>query len=435
MAGPLERRRSRRRASCARRCGRPATPSTPSATCSGSRATRSPCRAGQVPVVDRQLPRGEPLPTLVRLFLLAVPVPVAEAAAALGTLSVERCAGFGVVERRGRPRRARRCRLLPARDVVVVCDRKHEYSAELSADHVMSVTPSTNLLADLTIRTPVGERARRLHRRRPAGAALRAPRAPRRRHRPQPARAQLRRLRRRAERARQHRVPRGRHVRAGRRRALRPRRLEPAVHHLARLRVRVPRQPAGGRRDLAPRRARRRRAPARRRARVRARRAGAIAATSTGPSRSRAWVDGHRLRRLVPAPHLGRPARLRRRLQPAAGARRPGRLRGGDRPLARLRRAARATRRSATAPSSCAAATGRTGCAPTPCTSPTSGPRASRSRGSSPSQDLLFSLDGPEALLDLVLSHEPQAPAGAGAAPAPTTATRSRWRASCWRRG
>src|SRR5262249_28471521 len=88
------------------------------------------------------------------LFLLAVPVPVDEAAGALGTLSVDRCVGLGAIERDDGHVHAT-CRLLPARDVVVVCDRKHEHSAELSADHVMSVTPSTNLLADLTIRKPV----------------------------------------------------------------------------------------------------------------------------------------------------------------------------------------------------------------------------------------------------------------------------------------
>jgi len=109
---------------------------------------------GQVPVVDRQLPRGEPLATLIRLFLLALPVPAADAGAALGTLSLERCAALGAVSLDGDAVRAT-CRLLPARDLVVACDRKHEFSPHLDADHVMSITPSTNLLADLTVRRPV----------------------------------------------------------------------------------------------------------------------------------------------------------------------------------------------------------------------------------------------------------------------------------------
>jgi SAM-dependent methyltransferase len=111
---------------------------------------------GDVPGIDRQLPRGEPLPTLIRLFLLAVPVPVAEVAAALGTLSPERCADLGAITLAGEHAQAT-CRLVPARDVLVAVSREHEFSAELDADHVMGITPSTDLLADLTLRRPVGD--------------------------------------------------------------------------------------------------------------------------------------------------------------------------------------------------------------------------------------------------------------------------------------
>ncbi len=109
---------------------------------------------GQVPIVDRQLPAGEPLSTLIRLFLLALPVPASDAAAALGTLSVERCSELGATVLDG-DRVEATCRLLPTRDVIVVCSKQHEFSPRLAADHVMSVTPSTNLLADVTVRKPV----------------------------------------------------------------------------------------------------------------------------------------------------------------------------------------------------------------------------------------------------------------------------------------
>jgi|tagenome__1003787_1003787.scaffolds.fasta_scaffold20976640_2 SAM-dependent methyltransferase len=109
---------------------------------------------GQVHIVDRQLPQGDALATLVRLFLLVIPVPAADAEKALGTLSIERCRELGLVTvEDGRVEAT--CRVLPTRDVIVVCSKQHEYSPSLAGDHVMSVTPSTNLLADLTVRRPV----------------------------------------------------------------------------------------------------------------------------------------------------------------------------------------------------------------------------------------------------------------------------------------
>jgi SAM-dependent methyltransferase len=111
---------------------------------------------GEVPGIDRRLPRNEPLPTLTRLFLLALPVPGAEAAAALGTLSVERCAGLGVVSIEG-DQVEPACRLIPVRDLVIAVSREHEFSVELEPDHVMGITPSTEMLANLTMRAPVGD--------------------------------------------------------------------------------------------------------------------------------------------------------------------------------------------------------------------------------------------------------------------------------------
>lgn len=111
---------------------------------------------GEVPGVDRRLPRDEPLATLTRLFLLALSVPVDEVAAALGTLSVERCAGLGVITVEGGHVQPA-CRLVPVRDLIIAVSREHELSVELSADHVMGITPSTDMLANLTMRTPVGD--------------------------------------------------------------------------------------------------------------------------------------------------------------------------------------------------------------------------------------------------------------------------------------
>jgi hypothetical protein len=108
---------------------------------------------GEVPGVDRRLPRGEPLSTLVRLFLLAIPVPLDEVTGALGNLTPERCAALGVIEVADHSARAA-CRLIPVRDLIVAVSREHEFSAELEPDHVMGITPSTDMLANLTPRSP-----------------------------------------------------------------------------------------------------------------------------------------------------------------------------------------------------------------------------------------------------------------------------------------
>lgn len=111
---------------------------------------------GDVPGFDRMLPRDEPLPTLIRLFLLALPVPLDELAPALGALTPERAAKLGLVEIEGERARAT-CRIVPARDLILAVDRAHEFSTELDEDHVMGITPSTDMLANLTIRKPVSD--------------------------------------------------------------------------------------------------------------------------------------------------------------------------------------------------------------------------------------------------------------------------------------
>ncbi|MDX6585774.1 MAG: hypothetical protein QOI31_247 [Solirubrobacterales bacterium] len=110
---------------------------------------------GDVPVIDRQLPKGEPLPTLMRLFLMAMPVASDEADGALAAASSERLVAAGLLERVGDSVQAL-FRIVPHRDVLVVVDREHEFSADLEPDHVMGITPSTSMLSDLTPRTPVG---------------------------------------------------------------------------------------------------------------------------------------------------------------------------------------------------------------------------------------------------------------------------------------
>ena len=111
-------------------------------------------RPADIPIVTRLLPKGERLAGLLRLFLLGLAVPLADARAALAPLTIERALRLGVI---------RRCtggiestvRILPAGDLVIACDRSPEGSADLAADHVMGVASSSILLACLTVRRPI----------------------------------------------------------------------------------------------------------------------------------------------------------------------------------------------------------------------------------------------------------------------------------------
>lgn len=110
-------------------------------------------RAFQVPLIARRLDDG-PLATLIRLFLLGSPAPLARAAAALEPLTLAEAAALGVVVV-GRSRVHGTMRLIPGAEHIFACDRENEASADIAADHVMGITPSSRRLAELTIRRPV----------------------------------------------------------------------------------------------------------------------------------------------------------------------------------------------------------------------------------------------------------------------------------------
>src|SRR5512132_2572894 len=114
-------------------------------------------RPSDVPIIARLLPKGAPLATLLRLFLLSLPVPLADARAALSPLTVEHSLRLGIV-RRSPGGLESTVRLLPAGDLVIACDRSSESAPDLAADHVMGVASSSVFLASLTVRRPI-ERA------------------------------------------------------------------------------------------------------------------------------------------------------------------------------------------------------------------------------------------------------------------------------------
>jgi len=111
-------------------------------------------RPSDVPIIVRLLPKGAPLATLLRLFLLSLPVPLADARAALSPLTVAHSLRLGIV-RRSPGGLESTVRLLPAGDLVIACDRSSESAPDLAADHVMGVASSSVFLASLTVRRPI----------------------------------------------------------------------------------------------------------------------------------------------------------------------------------------------------------------------------------------------------------------------------------------
>ena len=111
-------------------------------------------RIEDVPIIERLLPKGAPLSTLVRLFLLGRTVSDADATVAFGPLSIEHAVALGVIRRADDGVRSQ-VRLLPTGDLVLACDRTPDAAPDLPADHVVGVGSASRFLAGLTVRRPV----------------------------------------------------------------------------------------------------------------------------------------------------------------------------------------------------------------------------------------------------------------------------------------
>jgi hypothetical protein len=94
------------------------------------------------------------LATLVRLFLLDAPVSVEQASRALAPLSVQDGVTMGVLGM-GRSRVHGALRILPTTDGLFASDLESADPTDLPADHVMGITDSSRMLAQLTIRRPI----------------------------------------------------------------------------------------------------------------------------------------------------------------------------------------------------------------------------------------------------------------------------------------
>src|SRR5439155_8558594 len=111
-------------------------------------------RHPDVAVALGRLPEGR-LGALIRLFLLGLPVPEADARTALAPIALEPLASMGLVAPRAESVRAR-LRLVPHEGLLLACDLATTRSSPLPRDYVDGLIESAPVLAALTVRRPVG---------------------------------------------------------------------------------------------------------------------------------------------------------------------------------------------------------------------------------------------------------------------------------------
>jgi methylase of polypeptide subunit release factors len=107
-----------------------------------------------LPLYLRRLSAPTPLNVLVKLFGLHVPVPEAEARAALAPLDLEEAEALGIAARR-RGEVQPRVGFVVMDGLVLARDCSEEGAATLREDHVVGLNPPAVLLARLTARRPV----------------------------------------------------------------------------------------------------------------------------------------------------------------------------------------------------------------------------------------------------------------------------------------
>lgn len=118
----------------------------------GPNLTPSP---SHVPVLLRSLTGDDPLTTLIRLFVAAVPVPVDSASAALRPLPLDKAAEMNLVTVEGDGSLVRPAiRLVPAGPMLVACDLTAD-ALRPPGDVVIGVSSTSWTLAHLTFRRPV----------------------------------------------------------------------------------------------------------------------------------------------------------------------------------------------------------------------------------------------------------------------------------------
>ncbi len=113
----------------------------------------APRPARQLPLLLRRTAGGRPVDTLIRLFVMGVTVDREVAEAAFSPLPPAAWERLGLVDIDGG--RVRPLVMLrPWDELVVASDRPRRPGAGLDADFVMGISPSSQLLAQLTVRAP-----------------------------------------------------------------------------------------------------------------------------------------------------------------------------------------------------------------------------------------------------------------------------------------
>ncbi len=113
-----------------------------------------PTRAGsEMPYFLHLTREAVPLHTLIRMFVLGVPVEAAAARNAVRPMALEDWVAAGMVELREGVVRAR-VRLLPYRDLLLACDHVDTVAPGGRLEMVMGITASSAALADFTVRRP-----------------------------------------------------------------------------------------------------------------------------------------------------------------------------------------------------------------------------------------------------------------------------------------
>ena len=111
-------------------------------------------RFGDIPVQLRRLSTGAPLETLIRLFVLNVPVSRKAGDAATGALGATGLARLGLIALDGAEARPL-VRIIPHEDVLIVSDPRLSPLGDAPADHVVGVNRPSVTLACLSVRRPV----------------------------------------------------------------------------------------------------------------------------------------------------------------------------------------------------------------------------------------------------------------------------------------
>lgn len=107
-----------------------------------------------IPLVLRRLPERGTLPTLIRLFLIGVPVAPEIVARDLAPVSPDLLASLGLVVE-GPSGVAPRVRFQPFADLVLASDLHEPDYTVLPADYVLGMNPTSASVAAMTIRRPV----------------------------------------------------------------------------------------------------------------------------------------------------------------------------------------------------------------------------------------------------------------------------------------